>query len=67
MAWPSSPIGSLLLARASSSASDSALDTLVQRDLVEHKQLHLLVTARAFLELANLKDLADLPPLGGAE
>ena len=49
------------------SASDSALDTLVQRGMVEHNQHHLLVTTRAFLELASLRDLADLPPLLGAE
>ncbi len=47
------------------SASDSALDTLLQRGLVEHNQHHLLVTTRAFLALASLRDLADLPPLGG--
>jgi len=49
------------------SASDSALDTLVQRGLVEHNQHHLLVTTLAFLAFASLRDLADLPPLGGAE
>ncbi len=46
-------------------ASDSALDTLIQRGLIEHDQHHLLVTTRAFLGLAGLRDLADLPPLGG--
>jgi segregation and condensation protein B len=46
------------------SASDSALDTLVQRGLVAHNQHHLLVTTPAFLDLAGLRDLADLPPLG---
>jgi chromosome segregation and condensation protein ScpB len=39
----------------------------VQRGLVEHNQHHLLVTTRAFLELASLRGLADLPPLGAAE
>jgi segregation and condensation protein B len=49
------------------SASDSAVDTLLQRNLVEHNQHHLLVTTRAFLELASLRDLADLPPLESGE
>jgi len=49
------------------SASDSALDTLVQRCLVEHNQHHLLVTTRAFLEFASMRDLTDLPPLRAAE
>jgi len=43
--------------------SDSALDTLLLRALVEHNQHHLLVTTRAFLDLLGLRDLADLPPL----
>jgi segregation and condensation protein B len=45
------------------SSSDSALDTLLQRRLVSHNEHHLLVTPRVFLELAGLRDLADLPPL----
>jgi segregation and condensation protein B len=45
------------------SASDSALDTLLQRGLVDHNQHHLLVTTRAFLELMGLPELADLPNL----
>jgi segregation and condensation protein B len=45
------------------SGSDSALDTLLQRGLVEHNAHHLLVTTRAFLELLGLRDLADLPSL----
>jgi segregation and condensation protein B len=48
------------------SASDSALETLLQRGLIAHNQHHRLVTTRAFLELAVLRDLADLPPLGGS-
>jgi segregation and condensation protein B len=46
------------------SASDSALDTLLQRGLIEHNAHHLLVTTRGFLEYAGLRDVADLPPLG---
>ena len=45
------------------SASDSALDALLQRGLVAHNQHHLLVTTREFLDLAGLRHLADLPPL----
>ena len=48
------------------SASDSALDTLLQRGLIEHNPHHLFVTTRAFLESAGLRDLADLPDLGAA-
>jgi segregation and condensation protein B len=49
------------------SASDSALDSLLQRHLVEHSQHHLLVTTPAFLEYLGLRDLADLPPLPSGE
>jgi segregation and condensation protein B len=49
------------------SASDSALDSLLQRGLVEHNQHHLLVTTRAFLDYLGLRDLADLPPLPSGE
>ena len=45
------------------SASDSALDTLLQRGLITHNPHHLFVTTRAFLESMALRDLADLPPL----
>jgi len=45
------------------SASDSALDSLLQRKLVEHNQHQLLVTTRAFLDLFGFSDLAALPPL----
>ena len=44
-------------------SSDSALDTLLLRGLVGFNQHHLLVTTRAFLDFAGLRDLADLPPL----
>jgi segregation and condensation protein B len=49
------------------SASDSALDTLLQRGLIEHNAHHLLVTTRGFLEYAGLRDIADLPPLADDE
>jgi segregation and condensation protein B len=45
------------------SASDSALDTLHERGLIERNAHQLLVTTRAFLEFASLRDLVDLPPL----
>jgi segregation and condensation protein B len=45
------------------SASDSALDTLLERGLIAHNQHHLFVTTRAFLDLMSLRDLADLPSL----
>jgi segregation and condensation protein B len=49
------------------SASDSALDSLPQRGLVEHNAHHLLVTTRAFIDYLGLRDLADLPPLPGGD
>ncbi len=49
------------------SASDSAIDTLLERCLVERNAHQLLVTTRAFLDLVGQRDLADLPPLGTAE
>ena len=45
------------------SASDSALDTLLERGLIEHNSHRLLVTTRGFLDLMGLRDLADLPAL----
>jgi segregation and condensation protein B len=45
------------------SASDSALDTLLERGLIERNAHQLLVTTRAFLDHAGLRDLADLPAL----
>jgi segregation and condensation protein B len=44
-------------------SSDSALDTLLVRDLLAFDQHRLLVTTRVFLEFAGLRDLADLPSL----
>ena len=43
--------------------SDSALDTLLVRGLVSFDEHRLLVTTRAFLDLAGLRDLTDLPQL----
>jgi segregation and condensation protein B len=48
------------------SASDSALDSLLQRRLIEHNPHHLLVTTRVFLDLFGFRDLADLPPLASS-
>jgi segregation and condensation protein B len=45
------------------SASDSALDTLLERGLIVHNPHHLLVTTREFLEYAGLRGLTDLPAL----
>jgi segregation and condensation protein B len=49
------------------SASDSALDTLLQRGFVAHNPHQLLVTTRVFLAFAGVRDLADLPPLSGPD
>ncbi len=49
------------------SASDSALDTLLRRNLTAHNTHHLLVTTRAILGFASLRDLADLPSFGSGE
>ena len=57
------PIASADVELIRGSASDSALDTLLQRGLVGHNQHHLLVTTRELLDLAGLRHLADLPPL----
>jgi segregation and condensation protein B len=45
------------------SASDSALDTLLQRGLIADNPHHLFVTTVAFLDFASIRDLADLPTL----
>jgi segregation and condensation protein B len=45
------------------SASDSALDTLLDRALVARNAHQLFVTTRAFLDYVGLRDLADLPTL----
>jgi segregation and condensation protein B len=43
------------------SASDSAIATLLERGLIAHNSHHLLVTTQAFLDYADLRDLADMP------
>jgi hypothetical protein len=45
------------------SASDSALDTLLDRGLVARNAHQLLITTPALLELLGLRDLPDLPDL----
>jgi segregation and condensation protein B len=45
------------------SASDSALDTLLQRGLIAHNPHHLFVTTQVFLQFGGIRDLADLPAL----
>lgn len=57
------PITRAGIERIRGTTSDSALDTLVVRGLVVFDEHHLLVTSRAFLDFAGLRDLADLPPL----
>jgi segregation and condensation protein B len=49
------------------SASDSALDSLLQRQLIAHNPHHLLVTTREFLDLFGFRDLADLPAFASAQ
>jgi len=49
------------------SASDSALDTLLERGLIAHNPHSLFVTTRAFLEHAALRDLTDVPPRSGPD
>ncbi|MBV9602042.1 MAG: SMC-Scp complex subunit ScpB, partial [Chloroflexi bacterium] len=44
-------------------SSDSAIATLVQRQLIALDQHRLYVTTPAFIEYLGLRDLADLPPL----
>ena len=48
-------------------SSDSAIGTLLQRQLVALDEQHLFVTTPAFLEYLGLRDLADLPPLPDLE
>jgi segregation and condensation protein B len=45
------------------SVSDSALDTLLDRTLIERNAHQLFVTTQNFLDLMGLRDLVDLPPL----
>jgi segregation and condensation protein B len=48
------------------SASDSAITTLLEREVIERNPHGLFVTTRLFLELTALPDLPELPPLGDA-
>jgi hypothetical protein len=49
--------------RIRGSSTDSALETLLIRELVAFNEARLYVTTRAFLDFAGLRDRADLPPL----
>jgi segregation and condensation protein B len=49
------------------SASDSALDTLLERGLIVLNQHRLFATTRAFLDVMGLTSLAELPPLGSVD
>jgi segregation and condensation protein B len=57
------PIARSGIERIRGANSDSALETLVMRGLVAVDEARLFSTTRAFLDLASLRDLADLPPL----
>jgi chromosome segregation and condensation protein ScpB len=49
--------------RTRGTSSDSALETLLTRELVALNEARLCLTTCAFLDCAGLRDLADLPPL----
>jgi chromosome segregation and condensation protein ScpB len=49
------------------SSSDSAIGTLLQRQLIALGEHRLFTTTPAFLKYLGLRDLADLPPLPGLE
>ncbi len=57
------PIARAGIERIRGTSSDSALETLLMRELVALNQARLFVTTRAFLDFGGLRDLADLPPL----
>ena len=57
------PIARVGVERIRGTSSDSALETLVMRELVALNEARMCVTTRAFLDFAGLRDLADLPPL----
>src|SRR5712664_2546268 len=48
------------------SASDSAIDTLLDRALITRNAHQPFVTTRGFLDYVGFRDLADLPALGAA-
>ena len=57
------PIARVGVERIRGTSSDSALETLVMRELVALNEARMCVTTRAFLDFAGLRDLAHLPPL----
>ncbi len=57
------PIARAGVERIRGTSSDSALETLLLRELVALNEARLFITTRVFLDLAGLRDLADLPPL----
>ncbi len=57
------PIARAGIERIRGTSSDSALETLLMRELVLLNEARLCVTTRAFLDFAGLRDLADLPQL----
>ena len=57
------PIARAGIERIRGTSSDSALETLLMRELVVLDAARLFVTTRAFLDFAGMRDLADLPPL----
>jgi len=61
------PIARAGIERIRGTSSDSALETLLMRELVALNEARLFGTTRAFLEFASLRDLADLPPLQDLE
>lgn len=61
------PIARAGIERIRGTNSDSALETLVMRQLVALNDARLFVTTRVFLEFASLRDLADLRPLQDPE
>ena len=54
------PIARAGIERIRGTSSDSALETLLMRELVALNEARLCVTTRAFLDFAGLRDLADL-------
>ena len=61
------PIARSGIERIRGTSSDSALETLLMRELVALNEARLFGTTRAFLEFASLRDLADLPTLQDLE
>ena len=57
------PIARAGIERIRGTSSNSALETLLRRELVAVNEARLCVTTRAFLDFAGLRDLVELPPL----